>query len=200
MKLAGGNSLWRLAVVVFLGVSALVSIGYFLLRDREIILSFTEHQLLDEIDTRLPWSERYLFIFEVAFDNPRIDLVENSDRISGGLDVTLNIYLNDEPIPLGGAVDLSGGVRYEPASGSFYLTEPKVEQVRIVGVPDRLANKANEAISFALQDFYETRPIYVLTLDDVGTAAARLLLKDVYVSEEKLFVRMSLSPDVQSKV
>jgi hypothetical protein len=188
----------RLLPAVVVGALSLVAAIYLSLRDRVVELTFTEDQLLAQFEKLLPWTERYLFIFEVTLDNPRIDLIDGDNRISGGVDVTLNVYLSDQPAPLGGAVDISGGVRYEPETGSFYLTDPHVENVRIAGVPDRYANRANEAISFALEDFYKARPIYVLSPHDARTSAARLVLKDVYVEDEKLFLKMSLAPTARS--
>lgn len=194
-----GPSRWSLPATIATIVISIAAIAFVAMREREISLSFTQSELLDKLDRRLPWSKTYLFIFEVTLDNPRVDLLDGDDRIVGGVDVTLNVYLADEPVPLGGAVDMSGGVRYEPETGSFFLTDPRVENVRIAGVPDRYANRANEAISLALQDFYNEQPIYVLSPHDARTATARLVLKDVYVENEKLFLKMSLGRGASSR-
>ncbi len=179
-------------LLVFAGLAA----AFFLLRDNDIKFRFSEPQLRDRLDEQLPWSERYYFIFEVTLDNPRIDLIEGSDRIAGGLDATLNIYINNNPRPLSGAVDLSGGLRYAREEAAFYLTDPVVEQIRIAGVPDAYANKANEAVSKALGAFYRSRPVYVLSESEVSHQTARLLLKDVIVKDEHLVVTMGLgAPD-----
>ena len=181
----------RLPAIIAAAAIAIAAVAFVAFREREIVLGFTENELLEKLDGQLPWSKTYLFIFEVTLDNPRVVLAEGSDRISGGVDVTLNVYLSDQPTPIEGAVDMSGGVRYEPETGSLFLTDPHVENVRIAGVPDRYANRANEAISLALRDFYDARPIYVLSRKDARTAAARLLLKDVYVRDGKLLLKLS---------
>ena len=178
------------------GVLLLISIiaaAFLYLRDRDVTIRLSEPQLRERLDDRLPWSERYFFIFEVTFDNPRIDLVEGSDRVAGGVDATLNIYVNNNPQPLAGAVDMSGAVRYARDEAAFYLADPQVENVRIVGVPDSYANKANDAISNALAAFYKSRPIYTLEGTEASKQAARLLLKDVTVENEHLVVTLSLA-------
>ncbi len=174
-------------------IIAVAAAAFFFLRDQEFTYRFTESQLRERLENQQPWSERYFFIFEVSLDNPRIDLIEGSDRVAGGLDATLNIHINNNPRPLGGAVDLSGGVRYVREEAAFYLTDPVVENVAIQGVPDAYANKANEAISKALHAFYRSRPIYTLEGTDASKMAARLLLKEVVVENEELVVTLALA-------
>ena len=173
-------------------ILALIAAAFFFLRDREFTYRFSETDLRERLDDRLPWSESYYLIFEVTVDNPRIDLIEGSDRVAGGVDATLNITINNNPRPLSGAVDLSGAVKYVREEAAFYLADPQVENVRIAGIPDRYANRANEAISKALSAFYKSRPIYTLEGTEASKQAARLLLKDVTVKDEHLIVTLAL--------
>ncbi len=180
----------RNAVVGVVAIGLLVAGAVFLFSQRDFVLRFSETDLRERVDDRLPWTKRYLFIFEVTVDNPRIDLVDGSDRVAGGVDLQLNIDFGDSDIPLGGAVDVAGGVRYQAENGEFYLTDPEIENIRIQGVPDRFANQANVAISLALAEFYRTRPIYSLDDTDASHLAARLVLKDVTVEDEHLVVTL----------
>ncbi len=180
--------------LIMIGVAlALLALGaaYLAVGRKSWTLTFTEPQLQEKLNERLPWTRRYFFIFDVTLDNPRIDLVEGSDRIAGGVDVILNVTLDGADAALGGTVDLSGAIRYDATTGGLYLTDPRVENVHLAGIPDRYANRANETIGLAIADFYRARPIYVLKPDDVKTSAARLLLKDVTVENEKLRVTLS---------
>ena len=131
---------------------------------------FTEPQLQEKLGARLPLTTTYLFIFDVTLDGPRVDLIEGSDRIAAGIDVILNIKLGDSAVPLGGAVDVSGAVRYQPESGEFFLTDPIIEALRVDGVPDRYADQSRSVIESALGEYYKTRPIYTLE----GTDAAKV--------------------------
>jgi hypothetical protein len=191
-----GEKTMKLIAAAVLVVLALIAAGFFFLRDQEFTFRLSESELRERLDDRLPWSERYYLIFEVTVDNPRVDLIEGSDRVAGGVDATLNIFINNNPQPLSGAVDLSGSVKYVREEAAFYLTDPQVENVRIAGVPDRYANKANEAISSALSAFYKSRPIYTLEGTDASHQAARLLLKDVTVKDEHLIVTLALDKSV----
>ena len=182
----------RSLIVISAVLLAAAAGAFYLLRDREYVFRFSEPELREKLDAQLPWSERYLFIFEVTFDNPRVDLIEGSDRVAGGVDAILNIVINNNPRPLSGAIDLSGGVRYARQEGAFYLTDPTIEKIAIQGIPDAYANKANEALSTALSAFYRSRPIYKLEGTKASHQTARLLLKDVIVEDEHLVVTLGL--------
>ncbi|MEO1251923.1 MAG: DUF1439 domain-containing protein [Pseudomonadota bacterium] len=184
----------RLITTVIAGLLVIGAGAFFLLRDTTYTLKFSETDLRAQLEDRLPFSEDYLFIFNVTLENPRVDLIEGSDRIAGGLDTVVNVKLGDEPLPISGAIDLSGGLRYAPEEGAFYLTDPRIETVRLAGVPDRHANRANSALSLALAEFYRERPIYILSDDDMRQRAARLVLRDIEVKNEVLHVELGMAP------
>ena len=119
-------------------------------------------------------------------------MIEGSDRVNAGLDVTLNININDEPLPLGGELDVSGGVRYEATDGQFYLTDPVIENLSVQGVPAKYTDRVNSVLTKAIGEYYSDRPIYTLTGSDVKTATTKLLLKDVVVEERVLIVTLGI--------
>ena len=125
-------------------------------------------------------------------DDPRLALIEGSDRVNAGLDVTLNININDEPLPLGGELDVSGGVRYEATDGQFFLTDPVIENLSVQGVPAKYTDRVNSVLTKAIGEYYSDRPIYTLTGSDVKTATTKLLLKDVVVEERVLIVTLGI--------
>ncbi len=179
-----------LMVVLLLAAGAA---AYYFLAQRNVTLEFTEEDLRTHLEDQLPFSQDYLFIFTVTLDNPRIDLVEGSDRVTGGMDAVLNARIGGREEPLGGGIDISGGLRYQPETGEFYLNDPVVEKVRIQGLSETLSNRANRALSLALAEFYQERPIYSLSNLDVKHATARLFLRNVSVRDETLFVTLGLN-------
>ena len=183
----------RKVLSIGLAVLMIAAIGaYLYLQDKEFTFRFTEAELQETLALRLPISKTYLFIFEVVLDEPRLSLVEGSNRVNAGLDVTLNIYINDNPLPLGGAVDVSGGVRYDAAEGQFFLTDPIIENLAVQGIPARYTDQVNSVLTKALGEFYEERPIYTLDDANMKTAAARLVLKNVVVENKVLVVTLGL--------
>ena len=179
-----------LAVVFIVAIGVIGTYLYF--QGKEYTFRFTEAELQEKMAERLPLRKTYLFIIEVVLDDPRLEMIEGSDRVNAGLDVTLNIKINDEPLPLGGELDVSGGVRYEASDGRFFLTDPVIENLSVQGVPAKYTDRVNSVLTKAIGEYYSDRPIYTLKGSDVKTATAKLLLKNVVVEDRVLIVTLGL--------
>lgn len=183
----------RKTLLSLLAIFAVGAIGtYLYFQGKEYTFRFTEAEIQEKLAERLPLRKTYLFIFEVVLDDPRLELIEGSDRVNAGLDVTLNIRINDEPLPLGGELDVSGGIRYYAAEGQFFLADPVIENLNVQGVPSKYTDRVNTILAKAIGEYYLDRPIYTLSSSDVKTATARLLLKSVVVEERVLIVTLGL--------
>ena len=182
----------RVAIVAGVVILALAIGLYSYFAGREYVFRFTEDELKVALSKQLPIRKSYLLIFEVVLDHPRVTLVEGSDRVNAGLDIILNIHVNDEPLPLGGSIDVSGGVRYDHEAAAFFLTDPVVEQLALQGIPEEYAQGATRVLTRALGDYYRERPIYTLSPTDLGQAAARLVLKDVAVQQQQLVITLGI--------
>ena len=182
---------------IILGIALLlmlVAAGvFFYFSGRVYEIRLSQDEILEKLSDKLPFSKRYLLIFEITLSNPRVTLTEGSDRVGIGLDAGLNIDFSGSPISLGGAVDVTSGVRYQSESGRFYLTDPVVDRVTIEGIPERFTNRVNGVLSTALAEYYETHPIYTLRPTDVKTAAARLILQDVTVEDGELVIKLGIN-------
>ena len=98
-------------IAIIVGVLVLVSaIGaYFYFAGKEYELRFTESKIEEMLASKLPLTKTYLFIIQVTLDNPRVMLENGSNRVNAGMDVSLNITINNNADPLGGSIDVSGG-------------------------------------------------------------------------------------------
>ena len=179
-----------LAALIFIVIAGIGAYVYF--QGKEYEVRITQAELQEKLAARMPLRRTYLFIFEVVLDEPRLQLLEGSDRVNAGLDVTLNIRLNDEPLPVGGGLDVSGGVRYEPSQGQFFLTEPAIENLNVQGIPAKYTDKVHRVLTKAVGEYYADRPIYTLDSSAATTAVARLLLKSVVVEDQVLIVTLGI--------
>jgi hypothetical protein len=170
----------------------LVALGAYYFSGKEYEIRLTEEQIRAKLSERMPIRKDYLIIFEVILDNPRVSLVDGTNRIAGGLDVVLNIGLKSEKLPLGGTLDVSGGVRYEPDTGRFFLTEPVIERFAVQGVPEQYTEKVNKVLTKALGEYYSNHPIYTLSAFDLKQGAARLLLKSVVIESKQLVITLGI--------
>ncbi len=177
--------------VVLLAFLAAIS-TYFLLYTKNVEYRFTEPQIRDQLSQKLPLEKTYLFIFSVILDNPRVTLINGSNRVNAGMDVVLNIKFGSEPLPLGGTIDVSGGLRYSRKESAFYLEEPIIENLGIQGVPEKYSEKVKQVMELALAEYFSKRPIYTLKADDPAKSVAKILLKDVVVENQELVVTLGL--------
>ena len=165
---------------------------YFYFKGKEFVFHFSEAEIQNTLATNLPLTKTYLFIIQVTLENPRVNLENGSNRVNAGLDVVLNITMDQNAQPLGGSVDVSGGVRYASESGEFFLTDPNIERLQIQGVSDKYTEKVNTALSKALAEYYLDHPIYTLSALDAKQASVRMVLKNVIVENKELVITLGV--------
>jgi hypothetical protein len=165
---------------------------YYYFSGREYVFRFTEAQLQEQLDQQLPLTRSYFLIFQVTLDNPRVSLTDGSNRVRAGLDIVLNAKAGGESRPLGGTIDVTGGVKYVAAKGEFFLTDPVIERLELQGVSPKYAGSVRAVMTKAIAEYYSTHPIYSLKATDVNQAAARLVLKDVVVQGQTLVVTLGV--------
>jgi hypothetical protein len=182
----------KTAIVVGVLVTVLLVGGYLYISGKEYVLRFSEAEIEETLANKLPMTKTYLFIIQVTLDNPRVLLENGSNRVNAGLDVKLNVTINDSTEPLGGSIDVSGGVRYLPEEGQFFLSEPIVEQIRVQGVSPVHTDKVNVALTKALAEFYAERPIYTLSDFDAKQVAVQMVLKNVIVENKELVITLGI--------
>ena len=181
--------------VVYLLVAALIiSLGafYIYFSGKEYTIKIPENEIQEKMSEKLPITKSYFFIFQITLKNPRVVLENASNRVNGGLDIVLNIKINKNPIPLGGSIDISGKVRYESELGAFFLTDPVIESISIQGVPEKHTDKANLAVTKALNEYYSKHPIYTLRSMNGKEAATKMVLKNVVVENKELVVTLGI--------
>ena len=185
-------------ILVVLVASCLLAIGTFVWsawgQRYEVVL--TEQQILEKLNEKLPFTKTYFLLFELEFLNPTLNLEEGSDRIAFGCDIQTKIKLETDsekiPGPLRGSVKLSGLLRYESTAGEFFLDQPRVENIDVAGIPEKWRAKVAAAASKAVAEFLSRSPLYKLKPTDVKKAAARLILRDVKVSDRKLTITLGV--------
>lgn len=182
----------RLLLYIGCGVTLSLLALYFYFNSREYVVTIPEQTIREKLDERLPFSKTYFFFFEITLANPRLALDSENNRVATGLDLVLNMQVNDNKKPLGGSVDVSGTIRYVSEEGSFYLSDPSIENLSIDGIPDKYKSKASAVIEKALTHFYSTRPIYTLKAGDVKQAAAKIVLKSLKVQEKNIVVTLGI--------
>lgn len=179
-------------IISVLILCALLGAGYWYFSGKDFFLYFTEAQLQEKLNAKLPLTKTYLMIFNVTLDHPRLHLVNGSDKVQMGLDVTINLNLAGETKSLGGTIQVSGGVAYAAETAQFFLIDPVVEILSMQGIPQKHEEKVRLALTRALATYYAEHPIYQLKSTDAKQATAKLILKSVVVENQRLVLKMGI--------
>ncbi len=59
-------------------------------------------------------------------------------------------------------------------------------------MPEKYTDKVNKALTKALASYYATHPIYTLKTTDTKQAAVKLVLKDVYIENKELVIKLGI--------
>lgn len=180
------------AIIVGVVLLVVVASAYFYFAGKEYVIRFSESDIQSTLEKSLPITKTYLFIIQVTLKNPRVQLENGASRVNAGLDVVFNITVGQNHEPLGGSVDVSGGVSYTSETGEFFLTDPIIEQLQIQGVSDLYIEKINSALSKALSEYYSDNPIYTLNTLDAKQATVRFVLKNVIVENQELVITLGV--------
>lgn len=182
----------KIMIISTLILCTIFGAGYWYFSGKDFFLRFTEAQLQEKLNTRLPVTKTYLLIFNVTLENPKVHLINGSNRVQMGLDAVLNLNVAGETKPLGGKLEVSGGVAYAAGSAQFFLIDPLVESLSVQGIPKRHEDKVRLALSKALAAYYVEHPIYQLKSSDAKQATAKLILKNVKIENQQLVLKMGI--------
>lgn len=152
-------------------------------------IAISEEQILERLNQKLPLRKTYLYVFEVTYDSPRVELVEASERIKAGLDVSVKINFLSDSTPLEGKIDAAAGVRYDPADGAFYLTDATIESLELEGLPREWTTQGRDLVGEGIRNYFDEHPIYRLT-ERESHRAARAVLQNITIGQDKVVLHL----------
>ncbi|MEO7757873.1 MAG: DUF1439 domain-containing protein [Dokdonella sp.] len=177
------------AALVIIVVGLACTYAYFVGRTYEVRI--TEADLRAKVASRFPLTKS-LLILQAKLSNPRIALVEGSNRVALGIDLELNLHASGNAEPLGGKADVEASLRYEPAAGAFYLDAPEIRRLDLQGVSEKYTPLVRDAVREALVHDFAKHPAYTLGLSNMKTAVARLVLRKVVVDHGVLILTLGV--------
>lgn len=148
--------------VLMLGGCALVQPG-----PRTIEMS--EAKLVELISTQFPFNSRYLELFDVSLASPRVRLMPAENRIGTELGYTLGSFLLGSR-EYQGKLKLSYGLRFEPSDNTVRLSEVRVEDFEVPGVPSAYASRANRLGALLAENLLKDFVIHRLKPEDLEIA------------------------------
>jgi hypothetical protein len=176
-----------IVVLVVLVVAA--AAAAWLLLDRGYTVEVSEDEIQRQIESGFPVRKSVL-VAKLVFSNPRVVLHGGSeDRVELRVEVVATGALGSHRKE--GSATITGGVRYDPAEGAFYLDDSRIA-LEIEGAePERLA-KIEEIATELARDRLATIPFHRLDPAGFRDSLARLALKKVKVKRGKVVLTLAL--------
>ena len=135
-------------------------------------VDISEAQLLERIASRFPVKQRYLGLFEVTLDQPRLRLLPEENRV--GTEVS---YLVGLPLPgssdIKGKLELSYSLRYEPSDTTLRLTQARVERLDVDGLNAAQAAQVRKLGGLLAEDLMKEAVVHRLKKEDMESLAGR---------------------------
>ena len=182
------TSVFRLIILL---VVALIAIGvYFITSEDGYVLKISEKTIQAGLSKNTPMVRTYKDVFDVVIDEPRLDLVEGSDRVRAGVDIELSMRVLGKPITLNGSADAESAVAYQAQSGEVYLVNPVIAALEVPGLMPSIGGRVQDVVQLAVATYYRERPIYVLSDEKASEAAAKFVVRDVVIRNEQLRITL----------
>lgn len=130
---------------------------------REFKLS--EAQLQDLVGKRFETARTYLGFLDIKLVAPRVSLQPESNRVLTAMDVSVDSPLIGKPWK--GAVGISSRLRFDLASNTILLEEPRAENFKVEGVPATYADRVNKVGGWLTEQVLKGFAVYTLKPEDL---------------------------------
>jgi len=136
------------------------------------VVEISEARLAARIAREFPRQARYLELFDIALEVPRLRLLPEENRIATQLPYRLG-----GPLTGGrqyeGLLQLSYGLRYEPADQSVRLAEVRVDAFEVAGLPPSLQRRVGGLGGLLAEGLLQDFAIHRLRPEDLEQAGRR---------------------------
>lgn len=151
--------------------------------------NITEAQLQKKLNERLAIPISLLKIFDVNLSNSTVRFDNQTGRMFTSLDTSLSSVLSNQV--LAGKLDISGKLRFDVATNSVVLDDPKVESLNL----DGLGSKYSEFFNLIAQklggEMLNGLPLYTVKPEDLTVGSTRYSPKDMKITDKGLQITLS---------
>ncbi len=129
-------------------------------------VSVSEARLAQLLSEQFPFNSRLLEVFDVTLSAPQVRLLPAENRIGTRFQYALGGALLGTR-SYGGTLQLSYGLRFEPSDASVRLTQVRVEDFEVPGVPAAFSARANRVGALLAEQLLRDFTLYRLSADDL---------------------------------
>jgi hypothetical protein len=181
----------RRALLATVATAGLLAACASLMGPRTVEIS--REELTEKLGKQFPTTKRVMKLLDVTAALPRLDLIEDSNRIGMTFDLTAKELLFEQSYK--GTVGLSFGLRYEPSDLTIRLKDVRIEQINVEGLPPvyqrALTNLGAQLVEDQLQDY----PIHHFKPEDLRSADRMgYQVGDIKVTKNSLGIQLVPRP------
>lgn len=184
-----------IAVIV---IACLAGPTIWVLRDQlaggKIRISINQQQIDAVLAEKFPKKKTYLKRFVVSYHNPRCELLQGNDRVRIAIDVTLTAGLGLGPLEkdFHGNAIITCGLGYDPQHHRILLKDATFEKIHLPKVKEQYLTMLETSASLTATEFFGSIPVYQIKDIKPGEALAKMILKDLKISDQKLNIVLGL--------
>jgi hypothetical protein len=148
---------------------------------REMV--FTTDELTIRLARRFPVERNIADLIKVTLTRPRITVTETPAaskqpssqmrRLNVAVDVDVKLPLTSKT--LWGQMSLTGLPRYDAATRGIFLSDAKLERVRVDNMPDALSAALAKTASQLAKEYFEDKAIYTFEAKDIERLGKTLM-------------------------
>jgi len=156
-----------------------------------LTVNLSEQQIESSMASYFPMKKDLLF-GQVQLEISGADLVLKNGSQRADLLLASKVSARSKTFP--GNIHVSFGLDYDPELATFYLVEPRVEEVQIAGLPTAISGTVTEYVLPLVQQYFKRVAVY--TLDEkrgTGQQVARKTLKKVSIQDKNLVLLLGLA-------
>ncbi len=178
------RNLARIAVVAMM----FSPIGLSACEDEGLSINVSEKQIESKMEGYFPLhKEALLGQLQLDLQQPDLILKDGSERA----ELVLQSKVTTAGSVWPGQIRLSFGLDYAADTGTFYLVEPRVEDMNMSGVPLQVSTGVTRYLLPVVQQYLTRVPVYTLKpQNSTGQKMARQTLKKVAIKDRNLKVTL----------
>lgn len=147
-------------------------------------INVTEAQIQQRLDEKLVSPISLLKVFEVNFSNSFVTFDQRTGRMHTTMDTRLSSALFSESAT--GKLGISGQLRFDKATNSIMLDEPKIEQFDLDGMNAKQKDLLNALASVVGTELLNGLILYQVKPEDLKMGNTQYTPKEMVVTDDGL--------------
>ncbi|QUM89980.1 DUF1439 domain-containing protein [Moritella sp. 36] len=158
----------------------------FVLPAQALTVKFSEAELQEKVLSVMPLVRKTSFL-TVELSKPVLALAKDKNEI----ELQLNVKLLMAGLEYSGHTRLTGSLSYNSEKSAFYVTNMKVHEVKVEGMPDLFTPQVIQIAEQVVNPVLNQMPIYKLK-DDLTQTMIKAVLESIEVRNKELVATLKV--------